>query len=185
MGYDIYGSRVTTSGVLLDGSGVLLAGASGNQFRPTVTDRRPGSGVSNHLIAWTDYRNGTQADVYGVYVDGSGLIVGSDFAISGNGGEQANVVGDVDWISTKKNLVGYITQGMNSDYEIQNAWVDQAGAATWDYTIAGVSTGAANEQRSQVVSYATDGVNDYGFLAVWSDKRNGTDYDVYTIKVWP
>ncbi|MDZ4384099.1 MAG: putative metal-binding motif-containing protein, partial [Nitrospirota bacterium] len=174
VGYDIYGSRVTTSGVLMDGSGVLLAGASGNQFRPMVTDRRPASVVNNHLIAWTDYRNGTQADVYGVYVDGSGLIVGSDIAISTNGSEQANVVGDLDWINTKKNLVGYITQGMSSDYEIQNAWVDQAGAAVGDYTIAGVSTGAANEQRAQVVSYATDGAANYGFLAVWSDKRNGT-----------
>ncbi|MDZ4384215.1 MAG: hypothetical protein U0940_01895, partial [Nitrospirota bacterium] len=185
VGYDIYGSRVTTSGALLDGSGVLITGASGNQFRPMVTDRRPGSGVSSHLIAWTDYRNGTQADVYGVYVNGSGLIVGGDIAISTNGSEQVNVAGDVDWVNTKKGIVGWIDQRNGAEYDIYSTTVDQPGGIGGDTEIAGQSTGASGDQRAQVLTYATDGVIDYGFLTVWMDRRNGMDYDIYGIKVWP
>jgi hypothetical protein len=180
-GYDIYGARVTTAGTLLNGSGVLLNGAAGDQFRPTVTDRRPASGVSNHLVAWTDYRNGAQADVYGVYVDGNGNPVGSDFAVSTSPANQANVVADVDWISTKKSLVGTIDQSPGAYYNIYTATVDQAGGVVER----GPLSPQGNEQRGEVVAYATDGINDYGFLAVWADRRNGTDYDIWGMKVWP
>ena len=183
--YDIYGSRVTTTGTLMDGTGVLLTGAAGNQFRPTVTDRRPSAGINNHIIAWTDYRPGAQADVYGIRMDGTGTVVGSEFAISTNTADQANVVADVDWINTKKSLTGFIDLRNGADYDIYSAAVDQTGAASGETAVVGQPTGASGEQRAEVVTYATDGVNDYGFMTVWMDRRNGTDYDIYGIKVWP
>jgi photosystem II stability/assembly factor-like uncharacterized protein len=184
--YDIYGSRVTASGALLDGMGILISGASGNQFRPTVTDRRPAAGINNHLIAWTDYRNSSvQGDVYGVYVNGSGAVLGSDFAISTNSADQANVVAETDWIRTKKSVVGWIDKRPGTDYDIYSAIVDPSGIVTGEAALVGVPTGAIGEQRAQVVTYATDGINDYGFLTVWADRRNGTDYDIWGTKVWP
>jgi hypothetical protein len=184
--YDIYGSRVSPTGTLLDVGGVLLSGAVGNQFRPTVTDRRPVSGVNNHLVAWTDYRNGAQADVYGVSLDGNGSVVGTEFAISTNAANQANVVAEVDWIKTKKSVVGYITEEVSAgNYDIFRATVDPSGGVAGDTLVVGIGSGALDDQRAEVVTYATDGTNDYGFLTVWMDKRNGTDYDIWGIKVWP
>jgi hypothetical protein len=180
--YDIYGSRVSRSGMMLDGSGILLSGAVGDQFRPTVTDRRPVSGVSKHLVAWTDYRNGSQADVYGAHVDGNGNKVGSDFVVSTSSANQANVVADVDWINTKKSLVGSIEQVSGQTYfNIHTATVDQTVVSAERGSLSAL----AADQRAEVVTYATDGTSDYGFLAVWADRRNGTDYDIYGIKVWP
>jgi hypothetical protein len=180
--YDIYGARVATSGISLDGMGNLLIGASGNQFRPTVTDRRPTAGINNHFIAWTDYRNGTKADVYGAYVDGNGAVVGSDIAICSDPGDEANVVADVDWVNTKKNVVSWIRQQDPQTYfNVVTSTVDQAGAVT----CGGPLNPVAAEQRANVMAYATDGVNDYGFLEVSADRRNGTDYDIWGIKVWP
>jgi hypothetical protein len=170
-----------TAGLSLDGTGVLLSEAPGNQFRPTVLDRRPSAGINNHQIAWTDYRKGALADVYGIQVDGNGAVVGSDFAISTNAADQANVVGDVDWINTKKSLIGWIDQSPGSYYNIYTATVDQTAGVLPQ----GALSAQGNDQRAQVVTYATDRVTDYGFLSVWMDKRNGTDYDIYGIKVWP
>jgi hypothetical protein len=171
-----------TSGASLDGTGNLLIGAAGNQFRPTVTDRRPAAGINNHLIAWTDFRNGALADVYGIQISGTGIVVGSDFAVSASPEDQANIVADVDWINTKKNLVGSIEQVSGQSYfNVHTAMVDQSGNSNES----GPLSTQTNDQRAEVVTYATDGVNDYGFLAVWADKRNGTDYDIYGIKIWP
>ncbi len=181
MNYNIYGSRVATTGALLDGMGVLLSGTSGNQFRPTVTDRRPLAGINNHLVSWADYRNGSQGDVYGIYVDGSGAPVGSEIAISTSLVDQANVVADVDWINTKKSLVGFIDNTPGAYYNINTASVDQSGLSTEN----GPMAANVDEQRAEVVTYATDGITDHGFLAVWMDRRNGTDYDIWGIKVWP
>jgi hypothetical protein len=182
--YDIYGSQVSTAGTILDGmgTGILLSGAPGNQFRPTVTDRRPSAGINNHFISWTDYRNGSQADVYGVYVDGTGVISGPEVAVSTAASNVANVVADVDWIRTKQNLVGWIQEQTPSTYyNVVAGTVDQAGV------VAGGSptNPVADEHRANVVVYATDGVTDYGFLTVSADRRNGTDYDIWGIKSFP
>ena len=141
--------------------------------------------MNNYLIAWTDYRNGAQADVYGVYVDGNGAAAGSDFVISTNTADQANVVADIDWIVTKKALIGFIDKRNATDYDIYSATVDQTGGVIGDTAIVGQATGATGEQRAEVVTYATDGINDYGFFTVWMDRRNGTDYDIYGVKIWP
>ena len=51
--------------------------------------------------------------------------------------------------------------------------------------VAGAATGAANNQQGPLVSYSDDGCVDNGFLFLWRDDRNGTDYDMYRIKVRP
>jgi hypothetical protein len=183
--YDIYGSRVSTSGTVLDGTGVLLSGATGNQFRPTVTDRRPAAGINYHLIAWNDYRPGAQADVYGIRVDGTGAVLSSEIPISSNSGDKVFVTADVDWIRTKKNLVSWVDNRNGTDYDPYRAMVDQPGVVSGDYPTVGITSDALAQQQAQVVVYATNGTNDYGFLSVWMDNRNGTDYDIWGIKVWP
>jgi hypothetical protein len=181
--YDIYGARVAPSGASLDGTGTLLIGAAGNQFRPTVTDRRPAYGINNHFIAWTDYRNGVKADVYGAYVNGSGAVVGNDIAICSDPGDEANVVADVDWLNTKKNVVSWIRQQDPQTYfNVVTGTVDQSGGVICGSELNPVAV----EQRANVVTYATDVVGiDYGFLEVSSDRRNGTDYDIWGMKIWP
>jgi hypothetical protein len=180
--YDLYGARVETSGVSLDGMGILLSSAVGNQFRPTVTDRRPTAGIDNHIIAWTDFRNGAKADVYGAYIDGNGAVVGRDFSICADPGDEANVVADVDWINTKKDVVSWIRQqDPQTYYNVATGTVDQVGSVTCGGPLNPVS----DEQRANVVTYSTDGITDYGFLEVSADRRNGTDYDIWGMKVFP
>ena len=65
---DILAARVTTAGAVLDPSGVVVTMAYANQYWPAIA-----SGGSNLLVAWQDYRNGGDPDIYANQVSTSGV----------------------------------------------------------------------------------------------------------------
>jgi hypothetical protein len=78
-GWDIYGTRITGDGTVLDPSGIAISRAANEQGSPRVASDR-----SDFLVSWTDYRKGTDSDVYvgritagGSAPDGDGLAVAS------------------------------------------------------------------------------------------------------------
>jgi hypothetical protein len=67
---DIYGARVSPTGVVLDPSGIQLSSGTGAESNPTLS--YDGNSV---LVAWEDERTGTtNKDVYGTWVDRLGLL---------------------------------------------------------------------------------------------------------------
>jgi len=68
-GFDIFGTRVSPSSLVMDPSGIAISTAGGDQLAPDVT----WNGV-NYLVAWTDYRNGSSSDIYGARVSSSGIL---------------------------------------------------------------------------------------------------------------
>ncbi len=182
--YDVYGSRVNSSGALLDSSGLAITTAAGNQKNPRLADRDSLNGIGNYVVAWVDDRNG-QKDIYGALVDGSGSNVSGDFVIAGGTSSQVAASVDVDWVNTKQAVVSWADNLNGSDYDIYRAEVDQTGAVSMPTAVAGLLAGAANQQQGPVVLYSVDGMTDNGFLLSWRDNRSGVDYDIYGIKVWP
>lgn len=73
---DIYGARVTQTGVVLDTSGILICGATSAQYKPQVA-----FDGTNYCIIWEDWRGGNYSDVYGCHVDTSGSIINT-FVVS-------------------------------------------------------------------------------------------------------
>ncbi len=69
MSYDIYGARVTASGIVLDTSSIPIAFAPDSQVRPVVV-----FDGCNFLVAWQDYRFRNN-DIYAAYVDRNGVII--------------------------------------------------------------------------------------------------------------
>ncbi len=67
---DILASRVTTTGQVLDPSGLVVTSAPANEYYPAIV-----RGGSNLLVAWQDYRNGEDPDIYAtrVSLDGARL----------------------------------------------------------------------------------------------------------------
>src|SRR5262249_50601714 len=57
--WDIYGARVSTSGVVIDTSGIAISTAAGDQKSPMIA-----SSGANVLVAWNDTR-GTKPAIYG------------------------------------------------------------------------------------------------------------------------
>ncbi len=66
---DIYGSRVTTGGTVLDAAGIALSVAQSDQLRPRLA-----SDGSSFLVVWTDKRAGVNG-VYGTRVGSDGTVV--------------------------------------------------------------------------------------------------------------
>ena len=77
-----YATRVSNAGVVQDGSGILLTMWTSLQSAVTVA-----SNGTDFLAIWVDYRAGTDRDIYGTRVTGSGTVVdASGFAIGAASG---------------------------------------------------------------------------------------------------
>jgi hypothetical protein len=67
---DIYGSRVSVSGSVLDGSGFIISAAANHQDNPAVA-----FDGTDYLVAWQDMRNGPNYDIYGARVTVVGAVL--------------------------------------------------------------------------------------------------------------
>ncbi|RCK75842.1 MAG: Cell surface protein [Ignavibacteriae bacterium] len=67
--YDIYGTRVSTSGVVLDTNGIMICSAIGSQWKPSVTNDG-----DNFFIAWNDGRT-DNLDIYGARLSAGGILI--------------------------------------------------------------------------------------------------------------
>jgi len=84
-GWDIYGARVSTTGTLLDASGILICNAGGTQSYPDV-----GFDGTNYMVVWEDRRPGSSvADVFGGRLTKAGALLDNQgFQLTGQVYEQ-------------------------------------------------------------------------------------------------
>ncbi|MGB9521766.1 MAG: hypothetical protein ACPL6F_03320, partial [Anaerolineales bacterium] len=68
--YDIYGTRVTQSGITLDPDGIPISTASDDQLYPAII-----FDGTNYIVVWQDHRNGDNWDIYGARVTTDGLVL--------------------------------------------------------------------------------------------------------------
>jgi hypothetical protein len=90
---DIFFTRITTEGDILDPTGVAICTAPGHQTSPKVA-----VGDQNYLVVWQDDRDGTY-DIYGARIDTDGNLLDPDgFPISAASGWENSP--DVAWDGT-------------------------------------------------------------------------------------
>jgi hypothetical protein len=177
--YDIYGARVTPSGVVLDGGsggGFAISSLLHDQCKPAVT-----FGGANYLVVWQDLRNGDN-DIYGARVTPAGVVLdggsGGGFAISS--AAYAQVEPAVTFDNTNY-LVVWQDYRNGSRYDIYGARVNQAGVVldgSGGYD--GILISSAVYSTHPAVT--SDGTNS---LVVWEDYRNGYFFDIYGARVTP
>jgi len=167
--WDIYGSRVSTGGSVLDASGIAISNALNTEENPSIA-----FDGTNYFVVWHDDRNGPNWDIYGSLVNQYGYIINpSGIAISTATGGQ--VYPCVVWGRTTY-LVAWTDSRSVSNYDIYGSRVSPAGVVI-DPSGLAISTATGNQMD---VSLAFDSIN---YLAVWSDNRGGSDYDVYGAKL--
>jgi hypothetical protein len=167
--HDIYGARVNTSGTVLDPSGAAISIAASEQLYPSLA-----FDGTNYLVVWSDYRNGSDYDLYGARVDTSGTVLDpSGIAISAAAGDQ-----DCPWVAFDGTncLVVWEDYRSASNWDIYGARVDTSGAVLDPSGIA-ISIAADHQEYPSV---AFDGTY---YLVVWEDHRSVSDIDIYGARV--
>ena len=168
---DIYASRVTPTGQVLDPSGIVLSSAGGNQTLPAVA-----FGGGCYVSAWLDRRSGN-SDIYGSRISASGQVLDSNgIRISSAAGSQEMPAAAFDGTNF---IIVWDDWRNPSSADIYVARLTPGGQVLDSSGIA-VST-AATDQVEPAVAF--DGSN---YLAVWEDNRNpATAPQVYGARISP
>ncbi|MFT3927729.1 MAG: MopE-related protein [Myxococcales bacterium] len=140
---DIYGTRVSSSGVLLNPSGISIATGAQSQLFPALAHDG-----TNWLVAWDDFRGATY-DIYGARVNaGGGLLDTSGLVLGSGAGDQtsASVAHDgTSWI------VAWQDKRSGGSIDIYGSRVDANGVRL-DANGFGIATGSPNEQAPAIAS---------------------------------
>jgi hypothetical protein len=134
--WDIYGTRVTPAGTVLDPGGFPISTAAGDQYYPEIT-----FGGEYCLAVWQDTRGG-DLDVYGARIDASGTVLDpSGIAVSAAAEGQSLPVAGFDgahyvvvWVDTR-----------NGSSDVYGARVEQDGSAL-DPDGLDIATGDHNQE---------------------------------------
>ena len=170
---DIYGSRVSTSGTVLDTAGIPISTAANHQEYPFIA-----FDSTNYLVVWKDYRSDASGDIYGARVSTSGTVLDTaGIPISTAPDEQ-------EWPSIAfdgiKYLVVWDDYRNGSDWHVYGARVTTSGTVL-DTAGIPISTGVNGQGIGEgIPSIAFDGTN---YLVVWIDNRSGSDFDIYGARI--
>jgi FlgD Ig-like domain len=173
LGYDIYAQRVNASGVpLWTVDGVALCTAANSQWRLMIIS----DGAGGAVVAWQDYRNGSDYDVYAQRVNAAGVpqwtADGVALCTAANDQWVPTIVSDgeggaiVTWADFR------------SDYDVYAQRVNALGVPQWTADGVALCTAANNQAYPTIVS---DGVG--GAIVTWQDDRSDLYDDIYAQKV--
>jgi len=170
---DIYAQRMNVLGVTEWASdGVAICAAAGHQMSPaSVPDIEGGA-----IVAWVDYRNGIDYDVYAQRVDESGAVrwTTNGVALCAQPGGQLFPAAVSDGFGGA--IVAWQDErGGNLDIYAQR--VDASGAVRWTTNGVAICAAAGAQQHPKI---AADGAG--GAIIVWYDDRSGTN-DIYAQRV--
>ena len=168
---DIYATRVTRQGAVLDPSGIPVTTDSGDQLYPTIA-----FDGTDYLVTWMDARGGSNYDIYaarvtpqGTVLDPSGILVS---AAADYQSYPAVAFGGTSFLVTWMDYRG------GKDYDIYAARVTPGGSVL---DTAGIAVAAdTNDQLYPAVAF--DGAN---FLVSWTDDRSDWQGDIYAARVTP
>jgi hypothetical protein len=172
--YDIYAQRVSAAGgTQWTTNGVAVCTATGTQWYPVIV----ADGVGGAIVAWYDYRSGSNYDIYAQRLSGAGAVqwAPNGVALSAATGDQT-----LPAIASDGGSGAIVTwqdyRGSSNDVYAQR--VTSAGAALW--TVDGVALcTVAGSQLSPGI--AADGRG--GAVVAWPDYRSGTNFDIYAQQV--
>jgi hypothetical protein len=167
---DIYGTRASQSGTVLEPNGVLITALANEQRRPSVA-----FDGSNYFVVWEDWRSGyAKSDIYGARVSQSGSMLDPDsipISIAANGQWNPSVAFD-----GTNYLV--VWEDARNGCDIYGARVSQFGVV--------IDTGGfAISTATSVQKYASVSFDGTNYLVVWEDWRSGRPHpaDIYGARV--
>lgn len=170
---DIYAQRVNNSGVVQwTQDGVPICTAPFSQDYPVIVS----DGAGGAIIAWEDYRSGTNQDIYAQRVNSAGITQwtadGVPISTASNWVYSPAIVSD--------NAGGAIIawRDYRSSDDIYAQRINNAGVVQWTTDGVPICTAANDQVQPAIVS---DGAA--GAIITWQDHRNLTNPDIYAQRV--
>jgi hypothetical protein len=170
--FNIYGARVTGAGTVADPNGFPISTAGADQISPTVA-----ANGTTYLVAWQDWRNSTDSDIYAARVTTNGVVTDpAGFVIAKANNLQASPAAASDgtnYIVVWQDYRNATNFPIHTD--VYGARVADSGTVLDTNGIA-ICT-ASNDQTLPAVT-CSSGL----YLVVWEDLRNTTS-DIYAARV--
>ena len=162
---DIYGARVTRSGVVLDPDGIPIAQDSGNQDEPAVAPDG-----SNYLVVFRDACLDSSGDISAVRVSSAGVVLDTTAVpiVHAAGAQDNPSVSFGDSVY----LVAWDALGSPTGRDIFCARISPTGQLL---DTNGISVSAADSAQVSPVA-VFDGTD---FMLTWTDSRHGRASDIY------
>lgn len=173
--YDIYAQRIDASGRnQWTADGIPVCTAVGDQYDPIpVAD-----GEGGVIIIWQDRRGGDNYDIYAQRVDVNGRVKwdadGVAVCSAKEDQEHPRPVSD----GNGGVIISWQDRRSGGHYDIYAQRINSSGTVQWTADGNGVCVAANDQRRPQITADGNGGA-----LMTWQDKRNGSDYDIYSQKI--
>ncbi len=164
----IYGTRMTTTGEILDPGGIKITGGELYQISPAIA-----SDSNNYLVVWVDYRPDLAA-IFGSRVTRDGVVLDSN-GIQISSPESTALV---DYPAIAFDGTNYLTIWQSFDlatgnYKLAGSFVTPAGQVPGEFSIASSDSG---------ISFTGITFGRENYLVVWSELRNGR-FNLYASRI--
>ncbi|MDI6817006.1 MAG: S-layer homology domain-containing protein [Actinomycetota bacterium] len=173
---DIYAQRVDAEGTLLwRDEGQIICSAPNNQIAPSIIS----DGEGGAITVWTDFRSGTDNDVYAQRMNSEGKVLwrANGIPIATGSGDQVMPVIASDG-SGGAIVAWQDERGEDGDSDIYAQRITKDGKAAWARNGALVAS-MPSSQTEPVLT--TDGAG--GAIIAWQDMRAGEDINIYAQRI--
>ncbi len=176
--YDYYAQRVDSAGaVQWTADGVAICTASGVQMGPQITS----DGSGGAIIAWYDYRSGSNNDIYAQRVNSAGVVqwIANGVAVCTSSSVGPHPRPPLQIISdgSAGAIITWYDYRSGSNYDIYAQRVDSAGVVQWTADGVAICTNPGNQEWPQIISDGSAGA-----IITWHDDRSG-NWDIYAQRV--
>ncbi|MEN8225067.1 MAG: FlgD immunoglobulin-like domain containing protein [Bacteroidota bacterium] len=182
--WDIYGTRVSTDGEVLDSPAIPISTVTNDQFFPQVT-----ASNGQFLVCWTDERDG-QRDIYAARIDAEGNVLDDNgIAVSTNGYDPTGV--QLTFDGTAYVVVWSDTKNGNPDVfgtvvDLYGIVMDQEGIVfTTDPYFQNGPTISAGPDETSLVCYAGFEPETYLSTRVWGGIFTNTYTGIDESRLYP
>jgi hypothetical protein len=166
---DVYASRVTAQGVVLDSSGIpVCVSSQGGRRDPAIA-----SDGTNYLVAWDDSRSAPDLSIDAMRVTAQGQLLDSTpivVALAANDRHDPAITFEgsyylVVWSDHRTSSYNIYAARVTPDGEVYDPSGFRISNGEWDRVMPCVSAGIAAD------------------LVVWQDFRNGQDWHIYAARI--